>query len=190
MSIRRSAPKGKKRGLPGGKKTLVTTLVRKPPEARKKPKMSPMGIDTASSVQALWTHGQWGRAIKAWRKKTGWSAQDLAKALNPPVSRSYIKHLESERKPWTPTPRVEKQLRVLMRDTPAQLPISKQRILVSRFHIPQRVYVNVPPRRCRGHNRPAFMATNQVYCGTSKRERAACQRLWRKKEGKDKTKDD
>jgi transcriptional regulator with XRE-family HTH domain len=148
-----------------------------------------MTYDTTPSVETLWTHGQWGRAIKAWRKKVGWSAQDLAKALNPPVTRSYIKHLESQKKPWTPTPRVEKQLHVLMRDTPAKLPVSKLRILVSRFHIPQRVYVNIPPRRCRGHNRPAFMATNQVYCGTSKRERAMCEKLWRRKEDR-KTKED
>ncbi len=179
---KRERQKAQNRGVSMPKKILVSTLVRKRPEPRKKPEMCFMGKDIAPRVEMLWTHGQWGRAIKAWRKKVGWSANDLARALNPPVTRSYIKKLESKRKPWMPTPRVEAQLRILMHDTPTKLPVTKTRILVSRFHIPERVFVSTPPRRCRGHNHPAFMATNQVYCGTTKRERAACEKLWRRKE--------
>jgi transcriptional regulator with XRE-family HTH domain len=123
-----------------------------------------MTCDTGIAVETLWMHGRWGRAIKTWRKQVRWSANDLAKALG--VSRSYIKHIESDRNGWEVRPRIEEKLRALMKETPRALPQSKTRILVSRYHIPQRLYVAVAPRRCRGHNHPVlFGSKNQVYCG-------------------------
>ena len=153
------------------KKTLVKPLVKSSREPRKTRSGSNMTCDTGSAVETLWTHGRWGRAIKQWRKKVGWSANDLAKALG--VSRSYIKHIESDRNGWEVRPRIEKQLRALMENMPSALPQSKIRTLVSRFHIPQRLYVAVAPRRCRGHGRSIlFGSKNQMYCNRE------CRRLY------------
>jgi DNA-binding XRE family transcriptional regulator len=133
-------------------------------EPRKKGKLTNMTQKDENPVETLWMHGRWGRAIKAWRKHVGWSANDLAKALG--VSRSYIKHIESDRNGWEVRPRIEKKLRALMKDTPHALPQSKTRTLVSRYHIPRRLFVAVAPRRCRGHGHPVlFGSKNQVYCG-------------------------
>ena len=159
-------------------KTLVKPLVKSSGETRKTSPESNMTYDTGSSVETLWAHGRWGRAIKQWRKQVGWSANRLAKTLG--VSRSYIKHIESDRNGWEVRPRIEKQLRALMQNTPSALPQSKTRILVSRFHIPQRLYVAVAPRRCRGHGRPVlFGSKNQVYCNRE------CRRLYYRRQRKE-----
>lgn len=145
-------------------KTLVKPLVKSSGEPRKTPSESNMTQDTGLPVETLWTHGQWGRAIKQWRKQVGWSAKKLADTLG--VSRSYIKHIESDKNGWEVRPGIEEKMRALMKDTPhAALPETKTRILVSRYHIPQRLFVAVAPRKCRGHGRSVlFGSKNQVYC--------------------------
>ena len=153
MQAKLRRPNAEKRGVSVAKKTLVKPLVKNAPEARKKPKMSPMGIDTALPVETLWTHGRWGRAIKQWRKKVGWSANDLAKALG--VSRSYIKHIESDKNGWEVRPRIEKQLRALMQNTPSALPQSKCALVTIAHTAPRWRYAGRYVRRlkngsCRG----------------------------------------
>ncbi len=162
-------------------KTLVKPLVKSHREPRKTSSESKMTYDTGSPVETLWTHGRWGRAIKAWRKQVGWSAHKLADALG--VSRSYIKHIESDRNGWEVRPRIEEKLRAFMKETPRVLPETKTRILVSRYHIPQRLFVAVAPRKCRGHGRSVlFGSKNQVYCNRE------CRRLYyrhRRREAKE-----
>ena len=134
------------------------------------------------TTQAL--HGVQNRKIRKWRQRVGWSANRLARELG--VGRTYVKHLESKRRPWRLRPRIATRLAELMASTQPRVRLDppKEIQVVTKYHLPPEVYLFVRPRRCRGHGRMSVMASNQVYCGTTAKERAECRRLWRRRERK------
>ncbi len=138
-------------------------------------------------VQALWVDVGTNWKIREWRESVGWSAERLAREMGY-RGRSYVKHMESKTKPWFITPSAAAKLKRLMETVPAakrvRLEEPKRTQIFSRYVLPAKVYLYVRPRRCRGHNRPSFMSATQVYCGTSKKERAECRKLWRRRERK------
>jgi len=141
--------------------------------------MARLTVDTQKGeegVEALWLNGRMSREIRAWRDKVGWSATRLAKELN--VSRSYVKHIESRKHPWSVRPRVELRLRELIATTKPRMQLSepKPRLLFSRFTIPNRVRLVTKVRRCRGHaDWVIFGSANQVYCNRE------CERIYRRR---------
>ncbi len=142
------------------------------------------GEGAEKGVQAVWLKVGWNHKIRAWRESVGWSASYLARELG--VSRSYVKHLESSKKPWLIRPRIAKRLSELMATiTPkVRLEIPRQVVIVTRHALPAKVFLYVRPRKCRGHNRASVMAANQVYCGASVRQRGECRRAWKRRERK------
>jgi hypothetical protein len=136
-------------------------------------------------VQALWLHEGANQKIRAWREKVGWSAERLARELGY-RGRSYVKHMESKTKPWFITPQAAKRLKALMRKTKPGLKLAepKRTLIFTRFVLPAKLRLDVRPRRCRGHGRASIMAANQVYCGSTKKERAECRKVWGRRERK------
>lgn len=111
--------------------------------------------------------------FKLLRKKLGWSAARLAYELN--VSRSYVKHIESEDNPWPIRPRLARRFRALQKRVHLGLSWGKSQrtVIYSRLKIPDQLTVYAKPRKCRGHHRWCiFKTTNQRYCG------AECKRLY------------
>jgi len=121
--------------------------------------------------------------LRQFREKTKsrWSLKGLAHEFG--VSRSYIKKLLRKRNPFPMTTRLIKRLDELETTTQFHSPQHLKRVIIySRYQIPDKVYLYVRPRNCRGHHRPAVMTVNQVYCGTNKKQRAECAKLWRKRQ--------
>jgi hypothetical protein len=121
--------------------------------------------------------------LREFRDKTRarWSLNGLAREFG--ISRSYMKKLLRKRNPFPMTPRLIKRLRELQATTQVVPAHHRKRIIIySRFPIPNQVNLFLRPRHCRGHNRPAIMSPNQVYCGTNKKQRATCQKLWRRRQ--------
>jgi hypothetical protein len=107
------------------------------------------------------------------------------------ISKDYMKKLLRKHNPFPVTPRIGARLRELQ--TQALPPIMRKHrrriIIYTKYCVPQVVHLYLQPRKCRGHSQPSIMSPNQVYCGTSKKQRAACEKLWRKKQrGQDKPK--
>jgi hypothetical protein len=100
------------------------------------------------------------------------------------ISKDYMKKLLRKRNPFPITPRIVARLRELQ--AMSSPPIARKRrrriIIYTKYSVPETVHLYLQPRKCRGHSQPSIMSPNQVYCGTSKKQRAACQKLWRKKQ--------
>lgn len=96
-------------------------------------------------------------------------------------SRSYIKHLEGGS--MRITPKIASAFDVIRSDFKAAAPHTEKQItIISQFKLRAgEVHLNLRPRKCRGHQRACIMSPTQIYCGTSIRQRAECQKLWKKK---------
>ncbi len=111
--------------------------------------------------------------IKLLRRKMGWSAARLGEEWG--VSRSYIKHLESETDPWPVRPRLAIRFRALQKRVhqASRWQVTERMVLFSKFKMPPQLVVLVRPRKCRGHRRYCIFASrHQKYCGKE------CQALW------------
>jgi transcriptional regulator with XRE-family HTH domain len=115
--------------------------------------------------------------IKAWRMAVGLSAQELADRLG--HHRTYVKHLESRKRPWVLMPADAEKLDQLARELKQVIRLRDPRIRIfSRYVLDDGLVNLVRPRRCRGHGKlMLFPSSNQVYCDL-KRE---CKKLWRRK---------
>ena len=130
------------------------------------------------------------RDFLSFRKRYNISASALGAILGThvrgkPYGRSYIKHLEGG------SQQIRPHLAKAFDEIAAQFEKKKNAkpraekiiTLVSKFKLPkvEEVHVNLRPRQCRGHRRITIMAPTQIYCGTSIKQRAECQKLWRRK---------
>lgn len=167
----------RKRGSRVARKGVVKPQVNSSGEGLEKVPGTIMTYDTPCCVEALWEQGDWSRRMKQWRKSRGIGSIRLSKMLG--VSRSYVKHLESELKPWPMRPGIEAKLRALMGEGPA-MELGARRVvtLVCRYRVGPRLYIDSAPRRCRGHRRlTVFGSSNQVYCRDGKGSNRECRRL-------------
>jgi hypothetical protein len=125
------------------------------------------------------------RKIKAWRNSVGWSSNRLSKEMGY-RGPSYIKHLESETKPWALSARAASKLSVLMQSTKprGELEAPKKIMVFTRYQVATKMFLYLRPRRCRGHKRSCIMGPNQVYCGSTDWERAECRKVWKRRERK------
>jgi hypothetical protein len=125
------------------------------------------------------------RKIKAWRNSVGWSSNRLSKEMGY-RGPSYIKHLESETKPWVITARAASKLNALMQSTKpkGELQAPKRIMIFTRYQVATKMFLYLRPRRCRGHERSCIMGPNQVYCGSTDHERAECRKVWKRRERK------
>jgi hypothetical protein len=101
------------------------------------------------------------------------------------ISRNYLTKLLRRRNPWPVSKPVAHRFYDLRANT--NIAITKRRrtkrvLVFAPFPLPNTIYLHVRPRACRGHNRPTVMVANQLYCGTTKKQRATCKKLWRRKE--------
>jgi transcriptional regulator with XRE-family HTH domain len=115
--------------------------------------------------------------IKAWRMAVGLSAQELADRLG--HHRTYVKHLESRKRPWVLMKADAEKLDQLARELKQVIYLRDPRLRIfSRYVLDDGLVNLVRPRRCRGHGKlMLFPSSNQVYCDL-KRE---CKKLWRRK---------
>jgi len=110
-----------------------------------------------------------------------WSVKDLGEQFH--ISRDYMKKLLRKRNPVRPSKKIVKRIpEVLKMIEPLGLVTHRAIILYSKWRIESDTAIYIRPRRCRGHNAPAIMSPNQVYCGTNKKQRAACLKLWRRRQ--------
>lgn len=112
--------------------------------------------------------------IKLFRQRLGWSATRLGQELG--ISRSYIKHLESETDPWPVRPKIAIRFRALQKRVyRASRWKAKDRVtLFSKFKMPSQLVVLTRPRLCAGHRRYCvFKVHNQRFCNRE------CERLYR-----------
>jgi transcriptional regulator with XRE-family HTH domain len=125
-------------------------------------------------VRMLWLVPITPGKFKQFRKKLNESARVFGQRLG--ISRSYVKKIEGGS--LAPSRRVEEKFRELQSSIRG-VPVIHERVILSRFKIPDQVRLLSSPRRCRGHKRwMIFRTPQQVYCSKE------CERLWRRENRK------